>query len=74
MSSPTELYPVERAGDSGPRTGRLRRQNRVIAFGLSGDDWDALIEMAALEARDPFQQARWVVLQAIREYTERRAS
>jgi len=51
-----------------------RRYNRVVAFGLSGEEWDTLTEMAVSEARDPFAQARWVVLQAIRVFAEERAS
>lgn len=51
-----------------------KRQCRVIAFGLAGEDWDVLIDLAESEGRDPEQQARWVVLQAIRGHKERRAS
>ena len=53
---------------------RRKRQNRIIAFGLSGDEWDVLVDLAVSESRDPEQQARWVVLQAIRGYAEQRAS
>lgn len=51
-----------------------RRYRRVVAFGLSGEEWDALTEMAIAEARDPFAQARWIVLQAIRLFAEEAAS
>lgn len=57
-----------------PEGGGRRRYNRVVAFGLSGEEWDTLTDMAAAEARDPFQQARWLVLQALRAYAEERAS
>lgn len=71
MSTITELHPA--AGTPEPCRQR-RRQTRVIAFGITGEEWDTLIEMAVSESRDPEQQARWVVLQAIRLFAEERAS
>lgn len=66
MNTVTEMYPLA--------PGRRRRQTRVIAFGISGEDWDTLLALAVSESRDPDQQARWVVLKAIRDYAEQRAS
>lgn len=69
MTIVTEMY--ARGGVSGPRR---RRQAHVIAFGLAGQDWDTLVEMAIAQSRDPEQQARWIVLQAIRLFAEEAAS
>lgn len=71
------LTPIgERPGRGAPDipSPTRRRYNRVVAFGLSGEEWDTLTEMAGAEARDPFQQARWLVLQAIRSYEAEAAS
>jgi len=54
--------------------GTGRRCNRLIAFGIAGQDWDLLVDLAASEGRDPEQQARWIVLQCLRVYAEELAS
>jgi len=69
----TTLTDIRTAGRRAP-DGARRRQNRLIAFGLAGDEWDVLVDLAESEGRLPEQQARWVVLQAIRGYAEQRAS
>lgn len=59
-------------GDAGP--GRRRRPNRIIAFGLTAEQWEKLTDLAVADLRDPEQQARWLVLQALRVADEEAAS
>lgn len=54
--------------------GSGRRSNRLIAFGLSAEQWDLLVDLATSEGRDPEQQARWIVLQCLRVYADELAS
>jgi hypothetical protein len=41
-----------------------RPRRRVVVM-LAPDEWDRLVLRADAEARDPFQQARWLILRAL---------
>lgn len=48
--------------------GKPRRQpGRHIVVTVSRDEWDRLAASAAADERDPFQQARWLLIRALKE-------
>jgi hypothetical protein len=44
-----------------------RQQGKRIVVTVSRDEWDRLAARAAAEERDPWQQARWLLVRALRE-------
>jgi hypothetical protein len=42
--------------------GRPRKQ---VVITLIAEDWDRLVELARVSERDPYQQARWLLLRAL---------
>lgn len=70
----TTITDLRSAGAGDTPQGRRRRPNRIIAFGISAEDWDRLTELAVADLRDPEQQARWLVLRAIRAAEQEAAS
>lgn len=44
-----------------------RPTRRQVVIMLSGDEWRQLARQATEAERDPYQQARWLLLQKLRE-------
>lgn len=44
-----------------------RPTRRQVVIMLSGDEWRQLARQATDAERDPYQQARWLLLQKLRE-------
>jgi hypothetical protein len=44
-----------------------RKLGKRIVVTVSRDEWDRLAARAAAEERDPWQQARWLLVRALRE-------
>ena len=44
-----------------------RMPRRQIVIVLTGDEWRALARQATAAERDPYQQARWLLVQQLRE-------
>ena len=42
-----------------------RRPRRHVVVVLKPDEWDVLAESARADERDPYQQARWLLLQQL---------
>lgn len=43
----------------------MARPRRNIIVTLTADEWDRLLQDAIAAERDPWQQARWIVRQAL---------
>lgn len=57
---------TESPGGRVPPTKTGGRPRRQIVLTLLPDEWDRLTEAGAREERDPYQQARYLVLRALR--------
>lgn len=43
----------------------MPRPRRNLVLTLLPDEWDCLVEQARSAERDPYQQARWLLLRAL---------
>jgi hypothetical protein len=42
-----------------------RRPRRRLTISLAADEWDRLVVLADAEERDPYQQARWLIVRQL---------
>jgi hypothetical protein len=46
-------------------TTATRRPRRRLMISLAADEWDRLVLLADAEERDPYQQARWLIVRQL---------